>query len=114
MKVNTVFKENATAEYWDYTTSLDPINGRVDTYYKKSNVKVGLIPVRSGVLSVWCRTYLRRNVELRNLRDPEGNLVFADSEGNQVAGIVGLGEPVFNIFGVVEAYRHDVARGINA
>lgn len=107
MALPTLNKRTFKAEYWDYTTELDPVNGRTDTYFKSKDIEFWAVPGEKGALYVYSKEQLRYNAQLRNIRDTSGNAVFADG-----ISYVGVSEPHFDVYGSIQAYRHDVSQGV--
>lgn len=114
MKYNTFMPSLFSGELWDYTSAQDPASGQMQhTYFFSKNIRFNLISAEKGTMYLYADEQLRPNVEIRNLRDPNGNQVFkAQLTGQPMTTYVGVSEPVFDAFGILIGYRHDLSQGI--
>lgn len=111
MKIAAIVKHKFTGEYWDFTITDDPITGsRTYNYFFVKNITGSVVPLASGVLSIFTDTQLRHNSQVRNLRDAGGNFVFPDfATGESNSAYVGIGEPLFDVFSNNAGWRYNLA-----
>lgn len=113
MKLNTLQKAQFIGEYWDYTTEQDPVNGILEATYFQDGQVNGILQTegQTGEIAFYCAIQLRRDAQVRNLRDHGGNLVYTDASGDSFILYVTQFEPVFNVWSKVDGYRHVLQRG---
>lgn len=101
MKLNTVTKFLLTADYWDFTTAIDPTGNAVNTYFYDSTIDISLdedpTAVRIVILS---EEPIRRSALLKNLKDRDGKPVLGDAQYKTTTI-----EPVLNVYGQRVGYR---------
>ena len=113
MRLDAIAKKNFTGEYWDYTSTQDPTGQVVREYFKVDDRRFNIVPGEKGTLYLYCDEQLRYNTEVRNLRDASGEIVFKDAlSGNPQTAYVGISEPLFNIYGSIIGYRHDLSQAV--
>lgn len=114
MRYNTFMRDLFTGEYWDYTSAQNPTGGQMEhTYFKSKDIKFSIISAEKGTLYLYASEQLRPNSQIRNLRDPSGQMVFTNAlTGTPQVAYIGISEPVFDAFGTMIGYRHDLSQGI--
>lgn len=114
MKLNTNIKPLFTGEYWNYT-SEQGIDGQVTkTYFKVKDIEFSLISAEKGTMYLFMEEQLRYNAQVRVIKDNTGRLVFIDPlSGNGLVAYIGISEPVFDIYGTVIGFRHDLSQGVS-
>lgn len=113
MKFTTMHTHVFTAEYWDYTTEQGIDGQLTSTYFFDRNLRFSLVSAEKGTMYLFADEQLRYNAQVRELKDSVGNYVFKQAlTGEPVLSYVGLSEPVFDVFGTVVGYRHDLSQGV--
>lgn len=113
MRLTTLHRMAFTGEYWNYTTEQG-LDGQItNTFYKERDIKFNLVSAEKGTMYLFADEQLRYNTQIRGLKDTSGNLIFTDAlTGDPEVSYVGVSEPVFDIYGTLTGYRHDLSQGL--
>lgn len=112
MKLNTFAKTAFVGDYWDYTSEQDIAGGTVEPTFFFDGVIAGVVQTegQSGQVIFYSTRQLRRNAQIRNLRDARAKFVYTDRLGAPQILYVDSIEPVFNVWSQVDGYRHSLVR----
>lgn len=108
MKATAVNVPRFSAEYWNYTGEQAESGETINTYFKDEDIRCTLVENGGSVMVIY-REPLRNNAQLRNVKDRLGNSIFT-IDGEDYYVYIGTPQPVFNVFGAVEAYKHTLQR----
>lgn len=101
MKLNTLMKFPLTAEYWDFTTTVDAGGNVINTYFYVRTIDLALDDDPTAVrIVILTEEPIRREALLKNLTDKDGQLVLDDAEYKTTTI-----EPVLNVYGQRVGYR---------
>lgn len=111
MKLNAINPHSFTGEYWDYTSNQDATGQVQREFYYVKDLKFSIVAAEKGMLYLYADEQLRYNAQIRSLADSRGNPIFTDAlTSDPQVGELGISEPVFNVFGVLIGYRHDLSQ----
>lgn len=113
MKLNTITRATFTGEYWDFTSATDPVSGGLVSsfFYLKDITGVLASEANAGIVSLYVPEQLRFGTQIRKLQDKNGTYVNALSNGEPGIIYVGTGEPVLNVWGLIDGFRYNVGIG---
>lgn len=110
MRADSLLRLPASAEFWNFTVTQDPISGEVvQTYAKDSDIRL-MLTEKNDVPIAFTRELLPFNGQLRNIVDASATPIL-DVLGN--TRVAWLGSPVaqFDVFGNIIGYKYTLTVG---
>jgi hypothetical protein len=110
MKGTAVIRFTSKFEYWDYTTSQDPVTGQViDTFHSSGDINCLVVPTPSSI-DIFTKEGLHVGAHVRKLVDRRGNVILRDANGLEYFMRVFQSVPQYNAYGILEGWKSQLKR----